>query len=123
MNVKPPPHCRQPELFDFIPDKPLTRPGEARTRYGRVVEEIACALLGLDDILNSGSHQVVFDAHHKASGTFCEIKSVRAKNKIPVYEWRRAKDRDCGVPLVYVLGIHRCTRQPMQPKSNHGRQG
>jgi hypothetical protein len=38
MNVKPPPSDRQPELFDLVPDKPLTRPGEARTRYGRVVE-------------------------------------------------------------------------------------
>lgn len=111
MTVKPPPSHWQPELLPVLPDKPLTKNGEARTRYGRVVEEMACALLGLTDIPNSGSHDIVFDAWHP-SGTFCEIKSLRENNKLPIYEWRRTKDRDCGVPLVYVIVVHRCSRQP-----------
>jgi hypothetical protein len=111
MTVKSPPTHYQPDLLTVIPDKPLTRSGEARTRYGRVVEEIVCGLLGLTDIPNSGSHDIVFDAHHKPSGTYVEIKSLREKNKMPIYEWRRTKDRDCGVPLVYVIATHRCTRQ------------
>lgn len=110
MTVKPPPSHWQPDLISVLPDKPITKNGEARTRYGRVVEEIVCALLGLTDIPNSGSHDIVFDAHHP-SGTFCEIKSLRAKNKLPIYEWRRTKDRECGVPLVYVIAVHRCTQQ------------
>lgn len=108
MTVKPPPPFWQPSLIDVLPDKPISRNGEARTRYGRVVEEIACELLGLSDIPNSGSHECVFDAFHHASGYYCEIKSLRRNNKIPVYEWRRAKDRECGVPLVYVICIHDC---------------
>jgi hypothetical protein len=111
MTIKPPPSHEQPMLFDVLPDKPLLAPGEARTRYGKVVEEIVIELLKLTDIPNSGSHNCVFDAHHKSSGTYCEIKSLRQGNKLPVYEWRRKKDRECGVPLVYLIGIHRCTKQ------------
>ncbi len=111
MTIKPPSTHWQPDLLDVLPDKPLRKPGEARTRYGKVVEEIVTELLGLSDIRNSGTHDIVFDAHHKPSDTFCEIKSLRAKNKLPVYEWRRTKDRDCGVPLVYVIGVHQCTKQ------------
>lgn len=111
MTCKPPPTHWQPNLLDVMPDKPITKNGEARTRYGRVVEEIVCSLLGLTDIPNSGSHDIVFDAHHKPSGTYCEIKSLREGNKLPIYEWRRTKDRECGVPMVYVIAVHRCTRQ------------
>lgn len=111
LSIKPPPSHEQPMLLDVKPDKPLTKNGEARTRYGKVVEEIVIELLGLTDIPNSGSHDCVFDAHHKPSGFYCEIKSLRQGNKCPIYEWRRAKDRKCGVPLVYVIGIHRCTSQ------------
>lgn len=98
-------------LLDVPPDKPLTKSGEARTRYGKVVEEVVIELLGLTDIPNSGTHDCVFDAHHKPTGTYCEIKSLRQGNKLPVYEWRREKDRKCGVPLVYLIGIHRCSGQ------------
>lgn len=108
MTVKPPPTASQPPLFDLLPDKPLTTPGESRTRYGRVVEEIMCDLLGLTDIPNSGSHDVVFDAWRE--GWFIEIKSVRHGAKIPIYEWRRKKDRRAGVPLIYVVAVHRCTK-------------
>ena len=111
MTIKPPPSFYQPSLLDVLPDKPLTKNGEARTRYGKVVETIVIELLGLTDIPNSGSHDCVFDAHHRSSGSYVEIKSLRQGNKLPLYEWRREKDRKCGVPLVYEIGIHRCTNQ------------
>lgn len=107
MTCKPPPAATQPLLFDLMPDKPLRTPGESRTRYGRVVEEIACALLGLQDIPNSGDFQCVYDAY--GLGSYCEIKSVRAGSKIPLYEWRRFKDAESGVDPIYVILVHRCT--------------
>ena len=106
LTVKPPPDAYQPWLLDVIPDKPLNKNGEARTRYGRIVERIAIELLGLIDIPNSGSHDAVFDAW--GHGTYCEIKSVRTKNKCPIYEWRREKDEQAGVPLVYIFVTHSC---------------
>jgi len=110
VTIKPPPTHWQPNLLDVVPDKRIEHPGEARTRYGQVVEQIVTGLLGLTDIPNSGSHDIVFDAHHKPSQTFVEIKSLRRGSSLPIYEWRRAKDRDCGVPLVYVVAIHNCTK-------------
>lgn len=110
MTVKQPPTSVQIPLFEILPDKKLSTNGEARTRYGRIVEEIVISSLGLTDIPNSGSHDVVYDAW--GHGTFCEIKSVRAGAKIPIYEWRRTKDREAGVPLVYVIAIHRTKSCP-----------
>lgn len=108
MTLKLLPSHAQLSLFDLMPDKPLTTPGESRTRYGRVVEEIAEALLDLHDIPNSGSHEIVYDAF--GHGHFCEIKSIRHGSKLPLYEWRMEKDKKCGAPLVYVIVIHRCTK-------------
>lgn len=110
LTIKQPPAFKDVELFpDLIPDKPITRPGEARTRYGEIVNEIVNALLGLTDIPNSGSHDIVFDAWRK--GTFFEIKSLRKGSKCPVYDWRVEKDEKAGVPLLYVIGVHRCKQQ------------
>lgn len=106
MTIKPPPSHVQQHLFELMPDKPLMSPGESRTRYGRVVEEIMCKLLDLEDIPNNGTYDVVFDAYR--NGVYCEIKSVRHGGKIPLYEWRRRKDAESGVDLVYVIAIHRC---------------
>lgn len=116
MTIKPPPTHYQPDLLEVLPDKPITKNGEARTRYGQVVETIVTRLLGLTDIPNSGTHDVVFDAFHHGSGSYCEIKSLRWRNKLPIYEWRRTKDRDCGVAPVYVIAVHHCTRQPTLAK-------
>jgi hypothetical protein len=108
MTVKPPPSAIQLPLLDVRPNKPISRNGEARTRYGACVNEAVNALLGLEDIPNSGSHDCVFDSYHRPSSTFVEVKSLRVKNKIPVYRWRIEKDKAAGVPLVYVIGIHDC---------------
>lgn len=109
MTIKTAPTHQQSELFpDLLPDKPISKNGEARTRYGRVVEEIVCGLLQITDIPNSGSHDCVFDGYHKPSSTYCEIKSLRRGQKIPIYKWRIEKDAAAGVPLVYVIGIHDC---------------
>lgn len=112
MTVKLPPTHVQQSLFTVLPDKPISKPGEARTRYGAVVNEIVNGLLGLIDIPNSGSHDCVFDAFHKLSDHYVEVKSLRQKNKLPVYDWRLEKDAKAGVPLVYVIGVHRCAGQP-----------
>lgn len=106
MTVKPAPTAVQRNLFDLMPDKPLLTPGESRTRYGRVVEEIVCKLMNLEDIPNSGTHDAVFDAYR--DGVFYEIKSLRHGGKLPLYECRRLKDAEAGVPLLYVIAIHRC---------------
>lgn len=107
--VKPPPSYTQDDLFpELVPDKPLGRTGEARTRYGEVVNLAVNGLLRLEDIPNSGSHDIVFDSFLRSRETFIEVKSLRRKNKCPIYEWRRNKDRDCGVPLIYIFGIHGC---------------
>jgi len=116
MTIKPPPSHYQPNLLDVLPDKPLTKNGEARTRYGQVVESIVTRMLGLTDIPNSGTHDVVFDAFHHGSGSYCEIKSLRWNNKLPIYEWRRIKDRDCGANPVYVIAVHHTTNQPTLAK-------
>lgn len=92
----------------MAPDKPIAANGEARNRYGQCVNLIVNALLGLEDIPNSGSHDCVFDSYHRSSSTFVEVKSLRIGNKIPVYAWRIAKDKAAGVPLAYVIGIHDC---------------
>lgn len=113
LSVKPCPEFQQAELLpDLIPDKPLSSNGEARSRYGAVVNECVNAILGLVDIPNSGSHDVVYDAYRKDRNTYVEVKSLRRRNKLPLYEWRRKKDEKAGVPLVYAIGIHdvrRCT--------------
>lgn len=109
MTVKPPPQFIQSLLpMDLLPGKPISHNGEARTRYGACVNEAVNALLGLEDIPNSGSHDCVFDAFHRASKTFVEVKSLRVRNKLPVYAWRIQKDKDAGMPLVYAIGIHNC---------------
>lgn len=109
VTIKPPPSHVQLPLLEVAPDKPISRAGEARTRYGKIVEEVVQSLLGLEDIPNSGTHDCVFDAYHRRSGTYCEIKSLRKKNKCPIYDWRRTKDREAGVPLAYIFGLHECS--------------
>lgn len=109
LTVKPPPAYVQDMLLPVMPRFDVPSNASARTHYGRVVEELVVALLGLVDIPNSGSHDVVFDAYGR--GTYCEVKSIHATGSVPIYEWRRAKDRAVDVPLVYVLAIHRCRGQ------------
>lgn len=111
MTIKHPPLLAQPPLFEMVPDKPIRKPGEARTRFGAVVNEIVNALLGLQDIPNSGTHDCVFDSYLRSRGAYVEVKSLRRRNKIPVYQWRIEKDKEAGVPLLYVIGVHNCTRQ------------
>jgi len=107
MTIKQPPERVQSELFpDLLPDKAISANGEARTRYGAVVQEAACAILGLTEIPNTGTHDCVFDAALKSRNTFIEIKSLRRKNKLPIYDWRRRKDKEAGVPLLYVIAVH-----------------
>jgi hypothetical protein len=72
-----------------------------------VVEEVITHFLGLTPINTGGPSPVIFDAHH--AGVFYEIKSLRRTSALPVYEWRREKDRTCGVPLLYVIAIHNVT--------------
>lgn len=111
MTIKLPPLFIQPALFEMLPDKPIHKPGEARTRFGACVNEIVNMLLGLEDIPNSGSHEVVFDAFLRSRNSFVEVKSLRRKNKLPVYQWRIEKDKEAGVPLLYVIGVHNCPKQ------------
>lgn len=106
LSVKPPPSHIQPLLIDTLPDKALETNGESRARYGVIVQDIVCELLDLTPIPNTGTHDVVFDAF--GSERYIEIKSVREKNKSPIYEWRRRKERQCGAPMLYAFAFHRC---------------
>ncbi len=109
LSVKPPPMAIQQSLLpDLLPDKPLSRNGEARNRYGTAINTVVNALLGLEDIPNAGSHDVCFDSYHRPSSTYVEVKSLRRKGKLVVYDWRLEKDKAAGVPLVYVIGVHNC---------------
>lgn len=107
--VKQPPSHIQPTLFELpIPKLTLTGVGSSRTRYGQVVEEIITTALGLTPINTGGSSPVIFDAHKDKM--FYEIKSLRRTSSLPIYEWRREKDRTCGVPLLYAIAMHNVTK-------------
>lgn len=105
MRVKPPPDHIQPNLFDVLPDKEYETAGSSRTHTGAIVEEVLASILDLTPIQNSGEYDIVYDAH--GHGTYVEAKSVNWRSAIPLYEWRRKKDRHSGVPLVYAVGLHR----------------
>ncbi len=108
MTIKPPASAEQPLLLEVNPDKPLRTAGEARARYGAVVEEIVCKALGLTRIANNGNYDVVFDAYSHLDKCYIEIKSVRKSSKIPIYKWRIAKENQAGVPLCYAIAVHNC---------------
>lgn len=117
--VKRPPSHIQPTLFELpTPKLRLTGVGSSRTRYGQVVEEIITHGMGLTPINTGGSSPVIYDAHKDE--TFYEIKSLRRTSSLPIYEWRREKDRTCGVPLLYAIGIHNVTRAMDMEEIWHG---
>lgn len=76
-----------------------------RNAYGMAAQEIACAALGLSPISTNGNYAVCFDAEKE--GAFFEIKSVQNNGKVVVYDWRLKKEEAAGVPLSYVIVIHR----------------
>jgi len=106
--VKPPPSHAQGDLFQVREDAPLTSPGSSRSLYGQTVERAVCGLLELTAIPGSGDYDVVFDAW--GNGTFCEIKSLNQSSSLPLYRWRREKDRQSGAPLVYLIALHKCAK-------------
>jgi len=106
MTVAPPPRAIQEELFPLtVPDREITSNGQARNEYGKVVEEVIPAILGVNPIKNTGTHDIVFDAF--GNGFYYEIKSLYHTSKLPLYEWRRLKDREAEVPLLYAVALHR----------------
>lgn len=109
LSVAPPPRDYQPLLIDapaWGPD--FQGSGEVRARCGLAVQEILTQLMGLTTIPHQSGYDVVYDAY--CSGTYYEIKSVRSFAKSPIYDWRLEKDSNCGHPVVYVFGVHRCRR-------------
>lgn len=78
--------------------------GQARVFAGTVAEEIVCRGLGLSLLKPDARYGVCFDAVR--GGTFYEIKSVRAGNKSPLYDYRMEKEAGAGVPLVYLFARH-----------------
>ena len=109
LTVKPPPPFVQMDLLSVCPDKQIHREGERRTRYGQVVEEVLTTVLPLDNIVNSGSYDAVYDAYW--NGWNCEIKSINVNGELIVYDWREKKDIAVvkqGEKLVYLLANHKC---------------
>lgn len=98
----------QPSLFETLPDKPLTGPGERRSRMGAIAEQIVCAALPVVPIAGGGAHDIVFDAEWGRS--LVEIKNVRRSSSIPIYKWRRGKDRAAmrDHDLIYLVCVHSC---------------
>ena len=106
MTIAPPPRAIQEELFPLVvPDREITSNGQARNEYGKVVEEVVPAILGVNPIKNTGTHDIVFDAF--GNGFYYEIKSLYQSSKLPLYEWRRLKDESAKVPLLYAVALHR----------------
>lgn len=114
MTIKPIPEEYQPLLLDVPQTKQIDPGGEARTRYGRVVEKAVIRLLDLQDIPNSGNYDVVYDAgkRHDDRDLYYEIKSLRRNNKCPIYDWRLKKDAESKVNPVYLIAVHDCKKMP-----------
>lgn len=110
MKIKPAPTEQQPWLLPVepsLPDTPFLTNGAARTHYGAIVQSAVSSLLELVEISNSGEYDIVFDAYHRDTDQFFEIKSVHATNKIPIYNWRIRKEIESGVNPIYLFAIHR----------------
>lgn len=108
MNKKPTvnrPVERQMKLFKHFNDFDFTSVGSLRTHYGKAMEELACAFLGIYTIPINGNYDVNFDAFYKDQ--FYEIKSVQASGKVVIYDWRMEKEKPFGKNLTYVFVVHK----------------
>jgi hypothetical protein len=100
---------RQLSLLDVQPRFTITKNAQARNAYGTIAADIVCKVLGLDPIPINGKCTICFDAER--SNHFFEIKSVKASNKVVIYDWRMEKERLAKVPLSYAILCHnvRCS--------------
>lgn len=96
-------------LLEVEPRYNVFNNATARTAYGAAAQEIVCAALQLDPIAINGSCDVCFDA--EKHGTFYEIKSVRAGQKVVIYNWRMEKESAFSDVLFYAILIHQVSKQ------------
>lgn len=105
MKIHNPSH-HQPLLLEVFPDFEFKSAASARTHYGKAMEELVCAAMGLVDIPINGNCEINFDA--KSGRLFYEIKSVRGlpSSKSVIYDWRIEKEKPYRKRLRYVFGLH-----------------
>ena len=105
MNIHDPSH-HQANLFELFADHDFKTPASARTHYGKAMEELVCAAMGLTNIPINGNYEINFDA--KQGAAFFEIKSVRdlPSSKSVIYDWRIAKEKPHALKLHYIFGLH-----------------
>lgn len=106
------PADRQITLISVPPSFNITKNAHARNAYGQVAQEIVCAALEARPVKINGKFDVCFDAI--AGNSYIEIKSVKRKGKVVVYDWRRNKERQVmlrGYNVNYAILIHgvRCS--------------
>lgn len=112
LTVAPPSAINQGDLFALPPKGEFKSIASARAFSGNVVEKLVVRALGLQPIPIDGKYDVCFDAAAPlldddcGPWTYFECKSVRYNSKVPLYEWRRRKDEEAGVPLVYLICCH-----------------
>jgi hypothetical protein len=87
------------------PDKPIVGGGDMRSYSGNVLEEIVKNALCLHPGIANGQASTCPDAFTPTSTMLpVEIKSLRRRNKMVVYDWRMKKEaRHC----LYFIGIHK----------------
>lgn len=103
--AQPDPNLR---LFNVVPHLDAGSDGAARYAYGEAAQSLVCMLLGIEPIPVSSKHKICFDAFK--DGMYYEIKSLHHKRgKVVLYKWRMEKDDEAGVPLSYLLVLHRLT--------------
>jgi len=91
-------------LFEFLKDVQFDTSGAARNYYGAAVENVVCKALQLNPIPINGNYEINFDAFKR--DYFYEIKSVRAKGKVVLYDWRMEKEKPFTNRLLYIFGVH-----------------
>lgn len=106
MTIAPPDN--QLPLFTLPPSFRLTKNSHARNAYGQVAQELVCEALSLTPIRINGNYDCCFDAYK--GGVYYEIKSCRRGGKLPLYNWRMAKEQSCGVDLLYAVLVHNVRR-------------
>lgn len=93
-------------FFDVPAVLNATTVGSARYAYGEAAQNLVYAHLGIERIPIDSKKTVCFDGYQH--GTYFEIKSLHfQKGKVVLFKARMEKDQAAGVPLDYLLVLHR----------------
>lgn len=97
-------------LFNIKPSGPIRKTaGQRRVLYGYIVERLCNKALGSQQLKIDGRKEHCMDG--QIDDLYIEVKSVRYKNKSPVYDFRVDKDVKSGKKILYAFFIHRCYKE------------